>query len=281
MQITEYIHLLRIDFEVPLPGGPLKRFVNLYPLCAEEVWLIDAGVAGAEDAVGACLRELGRALPDLTWLVLTHAHPDHVGGAAALQRASGCSVAAHAAEQRWIEDVACQARERPVPGFGALVGGSVPLARVLEEGDLLSAGPGLTLEVLHTPGHSAGSLSLLAREAGALFTGDAVLSPGDLPIYDDPRLLDASLQRLQGLSGVEVMLSAWDEPRRGAEVGARLEAAREYLAKVGAAVRAAAPAAADETALCAAVVAELGLPAAAANPLVARSLAAHLREPGT
>ncbi len=85
-----------------------------------------------------------------------HAHPDHIGAAAAIKSISGCTVAAHAAERQWIEDVKLQAGERPVPGFFLLVGGSVPVDQILQEGDVLHLEGGLGLEVLHTPGHSPG-----------------------------------------------------------------------------------------------------------------------------
>jgi hydroxyacylglutathione hydrolase len=62
---------------------------------------------------------------------------------------------AHLAEREWIEDVNLQNRERPVPGFFTLVGGSVQLDHELADGDIID--PDGTeeyeLQVFHTPGH--------------------------------------------------------------------------------------------------------------------------------
>lgn len=275
MQITAHIHALRLDFQVPLPAGALERFVYVYLIYGERhVWLIDAGVAGTEERLWEYLGQTGRSPDEVAGLLLTHAHPDHVGAAAAIHARTGCDVAVHPAERAWVEDVDRQARERPVPGFSALVGGSVPVTTLLEDGATLELEAGLTVRVIHTPGHSPGSVSLLLQPDSALFTGDVVLSPGDLPIYDSAAVLQSSLARLQALRDVRVMLAAWDEPRWGDEIGARLAASEEYLRQIDRAVRTAA--AAGETDLCAAVLPQLGLPPTVANPLIAQALQSHL-----
>lgn len=87
-------------------------------------------------------------------MVLTHAHPDHIGAARSIKSATGCMIAAHSSEKPWIEDVELQARERPVPGFHSLVQGPVTVDRLLEDGDITNLGNGPKIEILHTPGHS-------------------------------------------------------------------------------------------------------------------------------
>lgn len=275
MQITDHVHALRIPFQVFTPNGALDRFVIVYLIVGETVWLIDAGVAGAEEAIAAYLCEIGREIGEVRTLVLTHSHPDHVGGARAIQAMTGCSVLAHPAERAWIEDVALQARERPVPGFERLVGGSVPINRLLEHGDSLAVGEGLTLDVLHTPGHSQGSISLFLREEGALFSGDAVPLAGDLPIFESVSQSTDSIQRLCDVPGMQVLLAAWDEPRWGDAATARMDDGLAWLETVEAAVREAraAPNAEDPLALCRNVLSSLGMPPEAANPLVARTFA--------
>ncbi len=276
MQITDHVHSLRIPFEIVTPDGTLERFVIIYVVAGESVTLIDAGVSGTCQAVAAYLKAIGRDIHEVTTLVLTHAHPDHVGGAKALRERSLCAVSVHAAERAWVEDTALQARERPVPGFDRLVGGSVPVARALQDGDCLKLGEGLTLEVLHTPGHSKGSVSLLLREEGALFTGDVVPVPGSMPIFDSARESIESLQRLRELPGVEVLLSAWDEPRWGDDARATIDAGIAWMEKVCAAVRTARAEPGDPNDpldLCRRVLPAIGLPPGLANPLIARSFA--------
>lgn len=273
MQISSLIHAVRIPFTVPTPLGTIERFVYVYLVCGEKVTLIDSGVAGSEAVIFGYLESMGRK-KEINRLLLTHSHPDHIGAARAIRAATGCPVLAGEIERSWIEDTEKQARERPVPGFGTLVGGSVALDRVLVAGELLDLGGGLTLEVIATPGHSAGSLSFFLREEGALFTGDAVPVPGDLPIYDDYRTSVATLEWLQRLDGVGLLLEAWQEPRP-ADTGDRLAAGTSWLHEVDAAIRQMLTRDQDDMGLCRDVVAKLGLSPLAVNPLVARSLRSH------
>lgn len=277
MQISETIHALTIPFIVPTPAGPIPRTVTVYLICGQEVTLIDSGVAGCEVPILDYLEEIGRGR-EVARLLLTHSHPDHIGAARALRGATGCAVLAPAAERDWIEDTGRQARERPVPGFATLVGGPVAVDRVVEGGEVIALGGGLELEVVAAPGHSVGSTAYWLRSQGALFCGDAVPLPHDLPIYDDYRTSLATLERLAALEGVELLLEAWSPPAKTAPA-ARFAAGAAWLREVDAAVRGVSAAAAglDAMALCGQVVARLGLPALAVNPLVARSLTSHLQ----
>ncbi len=171
-----------------------------------------------------------------------------------------------------------QERERPVPGFRDLVGGPVAVDRLLTDGDLLDAGGGVLLEVLHTPGHSPGSLSLRLAADDAFITGDAVPVPGDLPIFDDFGSAVASLERLRGC-GTECLLSSWDEPRRGSRARHAIEDGLAWLERINGTVHfLAGEGAEDSMELCRRTVAELGLPPFAANPLVARAILSCLKE---
>ena len=207
------IHPIKILFEIPIaPDRRVPRFVYVYLIEGARLVLIDTGVAGAEAIIEARIRELGRTMSDLEVILLTHAHPDHIGAARALQQMSGAQVWAHGAELAWIEDVARQQRERPVPGFDGLVGGPVAVDREIADGELLDFGAGAALRALHTPGHSRGSLSFLLEDAGALFCGDVVPEPGAMPIYDDVAALVGSLRRLSALPNLSALYSSWADP---------------------------------------------------------------------
>lgn len=119
MQITSQIHQLTIPFTVPTPGGPIPRSANLFLVLGRDITLIDSGVRGAEATIFDHLRVMGRQPAEIGHLILTHAHPDHIGAARALRDACGCRTAAHGIERGWIEDVARQERERPVPPAAA------------------------------------------------------------------------------------------------------------------------------------------------------------------
>ncbi len=129
---------------------------------------------------------------DIGLIVLTHAHPDHVEGAAKFKALSGAAIALHK------ED------EAPFRMFG---GGKVDL--FLSEGELQSNPPTVSkLEVFHTPGHSPGEICLYWPKAKTLAVGDVVFyrSTGrtDLP-GGDQGLLKDSIQRLVKLD-VEYLL---------------------------------------------------------------------------
>lgn len=280
MQIAKHIHSLKIPFHVTDPSGQrIQRFVYVHLIICEGICLIDSGVASSEEIIRDYLEKIGREPEEISLLVLTHSHPDHIGAAKAVKEMTGCTVAAHAAERSWIEDTDLQARERPVPGFKSLVRGSVKVDRLLPDGEIIDLGDGLKMRAIHTPGHSSGSISLWLSEDGALFTADAVPIPGDMPIFDDIAASSQSIQRLRSVPGIDVLLSAWDEPRRGMEVHNTLDRGQKYLQSIqGAVLRSADPESLrDPMKLCRRAVLELGLPEAMANPLVARTFQAVLR----
>ena len=281
MQVTPAIHALRHPFQVPVaPGIALDRFVYSYLIAGETITLIDTGVAGCETRIFEYIQSIGRDPSEISLVILTHSHPDHIGAARAIREATGCSVAAHPAEWAWIEDVERQNRERPVPGFATLVGGPVPLDFELDGGvtiDIDGTGE-YELEVMHTPGHSAGSISLFLPGNGALFSGDVILVAGDLPVYDDVVGSVRSIRLLRAVRSIRVLLSAWDEPRYGDAAYEQMDLALEYLRKIHAAVIASAgdgdP---DPMEITRKTVASLGLPPQAVNPLLARTFTANLR----
>jgi glyoxylase-like metal-dependent hydrolase (beta-lactamase superfamily II) len=279
MQVTEHVHALRIPFQIRAPTGTaIERFVYVYLIYGQTICLIDTGVAGSEHAIFEYLRSMGRTPEEITTLVLTHAHPDHIGAARAIKEISGCTVAAHRADQPWIEKIEQQFRDRPIPNFQALVGGSVAVDRALEEGNVLELEEDLRLDVLHTPGHSRGSISLWLARDRALFSGDAVPLPGEVPIYEDAVASARSIVRLRALAGIRVLLSSWDEPRTGEQAYQALDEGLAYLQRVHETVITVAEhnPHLNPRGLCAPVLEALGLPTSSANPLIARSVEAHL-----
>jgi glyoxylase-like metal-dependent hydrolase (beta-lactamase superfamily II) len=185
MQITKHVHAIKIPFQVKTELGILERFVYSYLIAGKQICLIDSGIVSSEDVIFDYIEKIGLNPGDISLLILTHSHPDHIGSAKSIKKKSGCKVLAHPNEKSWIEDVDLQERERPVPNFHSLVDGSVKVDEILENGDVLNLGENISLKIIHTPGHSEGSISLLIPEEGVLFTGDVIPIKGDLPIYDD------------------------------------------------------------------------------------------------
>lgn len=170
---------------------------NAYLLLCEKPVLIDVGT-------GARLKETEKRLnafldgKKLSTLVLTHMHFDHTGGAAAVQESTGAKAFAHPPDSRALaegdDSLTCSGwlgeKQRPMK------------ITALKEGDIIDGGDA-RLEVLHTPGHSAGSICLLDKDTRDLFSGDTVFTNGgvgrwDLPTGDHSALID-SLQRLSRL----------------------------------------------------------------------------------
>lgn len=287
MRIHDGVHALKIPFRISVaPGRILERFVYVYLLEGDgRVALIDAGVAGSVEPVSAYLRSIGRDIAEVELVCLTHAHPDHIGGASEIQAASGCRFVAHVADKPWIEDVARQKRERPVPGFDTLVAGPVTVGFPIADGDVIGIPGGRYLEVIHTPGHSRGHLAFSLPEAGILFSGDALPLPGDMPIYEDPVTALASLEKLRGISGVRMLCSSWDDPRSGEEVAGIFDGAAGVFRNVHAAVMAAREemtaspdggAGDDPDAVADAVITRLNLPPTCKNPIFIATVRAHL-----
>lgn len=280
MQISSRIHALKVPFQITDKSGmKVPRFVYVYLIYGEKICLIDSGVASSKEVVFDYIRKTGRQPEEISLLILTHSHPDHIGSALDIKKASGCTVAAHAAEKAWIEDVDLQSRERPVPGFHSLVGGSVKVERVLVDGDTLDLGDGLNLEVFHTPGHSAGSISLWISNEGVLFSGDAIPLPGEMPIYDDPLATIKSIKRLKDIIGIMILLAAWDRPRERQQAYRIMDDSLRYLQLIHEAVIdiSSEQPTLDLMELTKLVLKELGLSESMANPMIARSLRANLK----
>ena len=271
MEVVKGVHQLRVDFQVT---PEVKRYVYLYLMVGKGCYLIDSGVAGCEEAVARALEGLGRKVSDLRGIFLTHAHPDHMGGAAALRRLSGCTVYASAGERPWIEDAHRQYRERPIPNFGALVKEGVPVDRLLAHGDRVELEPGLTVEVIGTPGHSADGLSFFLEEKGLVFTGDAIPAPGDIPIYVDKNASLETLERLKTLNAAQIC-PAWDHIYTREEGISVMDRGRALIQRIQQAVEDLEGKSGDLDQLVAGVCFRLGLDGLNQNPLFKRTVACH------
>lgn len=190
--------------------------------------LVDTGTAGAWPRLRARLAEhLPEGLP--LSLVLTHTHYDHVGGAARVQAELGARVVVHASEAAWLASGHSPLSPGTLPPtrLVAWLGSTLDPAMVHHEPvqahvlveERLELAPGL--ELLHTPGHSRGSMSLLVDSELAL-VGDALagLLPGSAwpPFADDTEEVVRSWRKLLD-SGCQVFKPAHGSDRSAAHLG--------------------------------------------------------------
>jgi hydroxyacylglutathione hydrolase len=280
MKLSEHVHEIRKEFQsVVGNGGTVTRAVNLWLIGSEKIYMIDSGVASSDRVVFDYIRSIGRQPQEVALLVLTHAHPDHIGSGPSIVRQTGCKTAAHIKAVPWIENVDLQFNERPLDNFFDLVEGSFKIDRIIADGDTLQLGDDLHLNVIHTPGHSADSASLFLKADGVLFSGDAIPVAGDLPIYEDVPDLIASIRKLKNLKDVKILCSSWNKPQYGDSIDDYIEASLAYLQhihdKVCQVVKSS-PLVSPKD-LCAGVLKKLGLPDASNKKNVVTSIEAHRR----
>jgi glyoxylase-like metal-dependent hydrolase (beta-lactamase superfamily II) len=196
------------------------RGATVFLLAEERLTLVDAGLPGSRQPLLAYLHGIGRSITELERIICTHGHPDHIGGVREL-------VGPHVEVLMHPADLAAlQGTFRDV--LAATHGGSrrghliqfltrhPGQATPLTDGQLLPVAGGL--EVIHTPGHTPGSICLFARGSRVLFSGDVLtVSRGHLDFAStffshDIRAAQASVLRLADYDVEQIAFShfpAW------------------------------------------------------------------------
>jgi glyoxylase-like metal-dependent hydrolase (beta-lactamase superfamily II) len=194
-----------------------------------ELSLVDTLFEGDARLVLDAIARLGRSIGDLKRIAITHGHRSHLGGLAALKRASGATVYAH----EWEADIVAGDRRaqavtilpkqslRLLPfQLGLWLGRPkhvpCPVDELLDEGDAF--GP---LQVLHAAGHSPGHLAFHWPERRFLIAGDAVatwphFSPGWAAFNLNVKQHHASLRRMAALEPEILGVGHGDPIPRGA-----------------------------------------------------------------
>ena len=120
--------------------------------------------------VETILEVVGRHGLAVKQIVITHAHIDHVSGAMELKRRTGAPILINEQDRRLLEMLDLQAR-----WIGAAPPGEVRVDLPLSDGDVVRAGK-LAGQVLHTPGHTEGSICLYLEDHHKLIAGDTLFS---------------------------------------------------------------------------------------------------------
>jgi hydroxyacylglutathione hydrolase len=176
---------------------------NCYLVKEDGLILIDAGPPNQVSKLRMELQTLSINPENISLLLLTHGHSDHIGSVNAVKALTHCKVAINHREKEWVE----QALRQTPPGIGLWGTIMVTLMRTmtpfmkfpassvdiaLEDREFILNPFGINGKVLYTPGHTSGSMSVLL-DTGEAFVGDLVMNglpmrigPG-MPIFGDDR----------------------------------------------------------------------------------------------
>jgi glyoxylase-like metal-dependent hydrolase (beta-lactamase superfamily II) len=184
---------------VPIPHNPL-RYMSAYVFASSGgLTLLDTGWNSEEawDALIAGLAGIGAAIGDVSGVLVTHMHFDHIGLAGRVREASGAWIALHQADRdilarpdfrdantaaareiQWLRSLGATEEEAMAAvGTPESLKKFVDVAlpdRLLADGDLADV-PGWSLRAIHTPGHTPGHLCFADEESKLFFSGDHVL----------------------------------------------------------------------------------------------------------
>lgn len=174
-------HIKIIPCRINGPRGIVKSFL----ISGEDrLILVDTGFSDADaDVIVDAIDQIGKKHEDLKLCVLTHRHGDHTGGLKKLKKTLKFQVMAH---------------ELDMPAIQKSTGYDVD--QVVKGGESLSDCGGI--RVLHTPGHTAGSISLHIPRIKTLIAGDAILSAGEHLVVSPGYLSEDAEQAKQSVKRV-------------------------------------------------------------------------------
>ncbi|HET6893138.1 MAG TPA: MBL fold metallo-hydrolase [Pyrinomonadaceae bacterium] len=185
-----------ICFPVRTPTKPPATHTNCYLIyTSREVLIIDPGspYEDEQEALAASVDDLLREGRTVSEIILTHMHPDHIGGVNALRKHLGTEVKV-AAHRLTAEPLSS----------------SIRVDRLIEEGEViaLSGSPSIALRAMHTPGHARGHLCFYEERTGTLISGDNIVGLGSV-LIDPPegnmRDYLESLTRMRSLPNLSVI----------------------------------------------------------------------------
>lgn len=174
---------------------------------ADQIMVVDAGLPAMWPLLGEALTELGASPRDVTALVLTHAHFDHLGFASRLQDEAFAPVLVHPKDSYIAANPYRYQHEKARIFYPLRYPRAIPvLTRMARAGAMnvkgithtqeLRPGPGEHLpgspEIIYTPGHTAGHCSLFFPERDALISGDALVTLDPYTGVTGPQIVSAA-----------------------------------------------------------------------------------------
>ncbi|MEO0367569.1 MAG: MBL fold metallo-hydrolase [Pseudomonadota bacterium] len=228
-QTTSIEGLYVVDAEYYQP-----ELASIHLLCADnEIAIIDTGTNDSVASVERALQELGLHLQQVRYVVLTHIHLDHAGGASALMKiCPNAQLVVHPRGARHMIDptkliagsIAVYGEKEFARLYGTIDG--IPSDRVVvpQDEESLTLGD-KTLTFYDTPGHASHHYSIHVEEDNIVFTGDtlgigyralrneqhAFVCPSTTPVQFDPQALHSSIERVAALSPDYLYLTHYSE----------------------------------------------------------------------
>src|SRR5215204_5630009 len=210
MRIADGVYVL------PIPRGSrgADGFLNLTLILDEQNGntLVDAGLPGQAEAIGAALVEAGIGVRDLRRIIFTHQDLDHVGSGADLVRQSGATVLAHPADAphidgslRLLKPSPEMLEQRPQMREALERLEPVGIDEHLEDGDRLDLAGGT--RVIFTPGHTPGHLCLYLERSKVLVAGDVLTAEGGHLNGPNPSMtleMRPAMQSIRRLADLEI-----------------------------------------------------------------------------
>ncbi|GAA0603990.1 MBL fold metallo-hydrolase [Virgibacillus siamensis] len=215
IQLDDRIHLID-GFDL---GKPERT--GTYVIEEDELTLVETGPSPSVKYIKKGLSMLGFSLEQVKYVIVTHVHLDHAGGAGLLLReCPNATVIVHPRGSRHLADPkALAAGARAVYGdsFSELFDPIVPVPEerllIKKDGETLKIGANCTLEFLDTPGHSKHHFSIYDPISNGIFTGDTVgiryeqlakqgidfFLPSTSPNHFDPEAMHESIDRIRSL----------------------------------------------------------------------------------
>ena len=228
-----------------LPGDHERKAATrvFFVRGAGKLALIDSGIHAGYPMLERGFRELGHAMSDLDYLLITHEHMDHVGNNGPLKQQTGCTILGHKARADRIADNLLNAKSI-VHAFPEgehfdlaeeyldwMAPNEGPLDDYLADGDVIDLGGGVKLEVLACPGHSMAEIGFFEHSSRTLVVADPLLPIFNpvLYLYEDPAVMRATFDKIERFireRGVRTVLVAHDDPRTGEDTFALIDSAR-------------------------------------------------------